>query len=149
MRFSFLNGILIFLLLILTTQVASEFFQVQFGTDNFWDHRGIFFLIFITLFPRLTLLFSSVISGGFFWWLSFLFYPRLLVATLATISYFKSNPFLVVMAWLIAISGEIVEKWGMRRKVYIWRSTNPFRSQNQAQSIDKDGAIEAEFKVKD
>lgn len=148
MRFSFMNGLFIFLLLILTTQVASEFFQVQFGTTNFWDTHGLFFLIFISLFPRLTLLLSSIASGGFFWWLSFLFYPRLLVATLATVSYFKTNPFLVVISWLIAISGELMEKWGMRNKIYVWRNITPQRHSHH-QKINKDDVIEAEFSIKE
>lgn len=83
---------------------------IQFGHQDFWDKRGIFFLVFVTAFPRLTLLFSSVISGGFLWWLSWLIVPRVLVATLATISYWEQNKILVTIAWLIAIGAETSEK---------------------------------------
>ena len=88
---------------------------------NFWDHHGVFFLIFITLFPRLTLLFSSVAFGGLFWWIGFFFVPRILVAVLATMSYLQTNPVLVIISWLVALSGESTEKYALRRRVKIVR----------------------------
>lgn len=86
---------------------------LEFGRSNFWDHHSLFFLLFITFFPRLTLFLSSVPSGGILWWLSWLFAPRLLVAVLATFVYWFQNPFLVVMSWLIAFGGESSEKYVM------------------------------------
>jgi len=77
---------------------------------NFWDVHGLWFILFLMFFPRLTLLFSSVLSGGFFWWLGWIFAPRLLVAILATNSYWHSNTFLVVLTWFWALGGESVEK---------------------------------------
>jgi len=67
-------------------------------------------LIFIAIFPRLTLLFSSVPFGGVLWWLGWIFAPRLLVAILATVNYWNQNKVLVVIAWLIALGGESSEK---------------------------------------
>jgi uncharacterized membrane protein YGL010W len=77
---------------------------------NFWDVHGIWFLIFMCFFPRLTLLFSSVVTGGLLWWLGFIFAPRLLVAILATNAYWHTNTILVVITWIWAFSGESAEK---------------------------------------
>jgi hypothetical protein len=102
-----------FLFLAITGAVAltTASFDVSFGRENYWDHRGVFFLFFVTLFPRLTLLFSSVASGGVVWWLAWIFAPRILVAVLATLAYWHQNPVLVVISWLVALSGESSEKY--------------------------------------
>lgn len=91
-------------------------YPIQFKDSNYWDHRGIFFLIFITIFPRLTLLFSSVPFGGFLWWLGFFFAPRILVATLATYHFWQQNPLLVMISWFVALSGETGEKTVITKK---------------------------------
>lgn len=85
---------------------------------NFWHVHGVLFIFFMFFFPRLTLLFSSVPFGGLFWWLGFIFAPRLLVAILATIHYVQTNPILVLLTWCWALSGETVEKKGVRR-IYV------------------------------
>ena len=90
--------------------VVAGAFNVHFGDSNFWDHHGLLFLVGIAIFPRLTLLISSVPFGGLFWWAGFFFAPRLLVAFLATLTYWNQNPFLVVLAWIIALGGESSEK---------------------------------------
>ncbi len=77
---------------------------------SFWDVHGVFFLVAMFFFPRLTLLFSSVASGGLLWWLGFIFTPRLLVAILATSGYWSTNPFLVILTWFWAVGGESCEK---------------------------------------
>ena len=82
---------------------------------NFWDVHGVFFIFFMFCFPRLTLLFSSVAFGGFFWWLGWLFMPRLLVAILATIHYSDTNIVLVILAWVWAFVFEILEKVGAKK----------------------------------
>jgi len=87
-------------------------------TISFWHVHGVFFIFFMFFFPRLTLLFSSVAFGGFFWWLGWFFAPRLLVAILATSAYWDSNTFLVILTWCWALSGESVEKGGASR-IYI------------------------------
>jgi hypothetical protein len=94
-------------------------FDVEFGTGNYWDRHGVFFLLFITLFPRLTLLFSSVAAGGLLWWLGFIFAPRLLVAMLATIAYWEANPVLVLLSWMVAFSGELGEKYMVSDRVRV------------------------------
>jgi len=109
------RGIAIFFVLIVATSLMMDVLKLDFGTVNFWDKRGVFFLIFVTIFPRLTLLFSSVAFGGFLWWLGFFFCPRILVASLATVAYFHTNPILVVISWMVAIGGEVFEKWGIGR----------------------------------
>jgi hypothetical protein len=82
---------------------------------NFWDVHGFWFILFMFFFPRLTLLFSSVVTGGILWWLGWIFAPRLLVAILATHSYWETNTVLVVLTWLWALGGESAEKEGGRR----------------------------------
>ena len=82
---------------------------------NFWDVHGFWFILFMCIFPRLTLLFSSVVTGGILWWLGWVFAPRLLVAILATNTYWETNTFLVVLTWFWAIGGEGAEKEAGRR----------------------------------
>lgn len=91
--------------------IATVVFKTPFDTASYWDHHGVLFLVFIALFPRLTLLFSSVATGGVLWWLGWLFAPRVLVAVLATFAYWIHDPILVVLAWLFAVGGESSEKY--------------------------------------
>jgi len=76
---------------------------------DFWDLHGIWFVIFLAIFPRLTLLFSSVISGGWLWWLGWVFTPRLLVAILS-LPFWETNSLLVIFTWFWALGGEYEEK---------------------------------------
>lgn len=77
---------------------------------GFWQVHGWWFIFFMFFFPRLTLLFSSVLTGGFLWWLGWIFAPRLLVAILATTAFWHTNTTLVVFTWLWAMGGESTEK---------------------------------------
>ena len=129
--------------------------KMDFGSVNYWDRRGVFFLFFIALFPRLTLLFSSVATGGILWWLGFLFIPRILVAALATVAYFHTNPVLVVMSWMIAIGGEVFEKWGLGRSRFQVRTfthgpraTYPDGVHSGPAVSDQGDVIDAEFTKK-
>lgn len=103
--------ILIFIAISFGVLIATQYFNVELGSENYWDHHGLFFLVFLATFPRLTLLFSNVVSGGLLWWLGFIFAPRVLVATLATLAYWQQNPILVTIAWLVAVGGESSEKY--------------------------------------
>jgi hypothetical protein len=58
---------------------------------SFWDVHGIWFIIAMFFFPRLTLLFSS--------------------------SYWDTNRILVVLTWIWALGGESAEKGGGHRIV--------------------------------
>jgi hypothetical protein len=145
-----LRALTVFFLLLVATSVMMDVFKTDFGTVNFWDKHGVFFLFFITFFPRLTLLFSSVAFGGVLWWLGFFFLPRVLVASLATVAYFHTNPILVVVSWLVALGGEVFEKWGIggrnRFIVKTYRSTPNYQEEMRpSHSLEKDSAIEAEF----
>lgn len=71
---------------------------------NFFDQHGVIALISLAVFPRLTLLFGAFVTGGFVWWVGWFFTPHLLVAILA-IPYWDQNPFLVIVAWLVAFGG--------------------------------------------
>jgi hypothetical protein len=71
---------------------------------NFFDQHSTLTLICLAFFPRITLLVASFVSGGFLWWLGWLFTPHLLVAILS-LRYWNENPLLVVIAWGIAFGG--------------------------------------------
>lgn len=118
-----MNGILkivfIFLALTEATTLMMNVFNVEFAYKSFWSEHGLFFLVFITLFPRLTLLFSSVPFGGLFWWLGFFFAPRFLVAILATVSYWHNNPILVMVALMVALGGESSEKYVLSKNINV------------------------------
>jgi hypothetical protein len=153
------RGVAIFFILVVATGLLMDVAKMDFGTVNFWDRHGLFFLICIAIFPRLTLLFSSVAFGGVLWWLGFFFCPRILVAGLATVAYFHTNPVLVVFSWLIAIGGEVFEKWGIGKgKFHVHTSRGPkatypgnvndLYEQPHTTIIDKNDVIEAEFTKK-
>ena len=129
---------IIFLAITVTSAILMNYFDIEFGNVNFWEVHGILFLVFIFVFPRLTLLLSSVAFGGLFWWLSFIFAPRFLVAILATVAYWNTNKILVIISWLLAVGGESSEKY------YIHRYTVKNSRRRNSPSIDK-GVIDAEF----
>lgn len=137
---------IIFLALTGATTLLLQYTNISFGTVDYFTKHGWTFLIFVTLFPRLTLLvsgliFSSIEFGGILWWLGFFITPRILVACLATLSYWKTNPVLVIFSWLIALSGESGEKIMINRQIF--RNRKSFRDQFQG------ATIEAEYKVKE
>jgi hypothetical protein len=149
MRNLIFKAIALFFVLLVATTILMDALQMEFGTVNFWQKRGVFFLFFIAIFPRLTLLFSSVATGGFLWWLGFIFCPRILVAALATVAYFHTNPILVVISWLMALGGEVFEKWkigsnGIVVKTYRRGPTATYPNEQ----IHQGDAIEAEFTKK-
>jgi len=85
---------------------------------DFWDVHGIVFLICITLFPRLTMLFAGIVSGfGILGWIGWIFAPHLTVAILATTYYWDTNPVLCVIAWLVAFAGTSAEEETARRNL--------------------------------
>jgi uncharacterized membrane protein YGL010W len=109
----FLKFLIAFFAITGAVVLATGLLDVRFENSNFWDHHGVLFLIAIAIFPRLTLLFSGVATGGLLWWLGWIFAPRILVAVLATVAYWYQNPILVVIAWLVAFSGESSEKYAV------------------------------------
>ncbi len=150
---SFLRFIAIFFLLLVATTVMMDVSNTEFGKVDFFDKHTVFFLLFVSFFPRLTLLFSSVPFGGFFWWLGLFFCPRILVASLATVAYFHTNPILVTISWFVALSGEAMEKWGLgKRGKFVVRTfrhdRGPHQEPHTQPHISDDGVIEAEFTKK-
>lgn len=134
----------IFLAITGATTLLFNFTDIEFKTIDYFQNHGYFFLVAIALFPRLTLLvsgllFHSIEFGGFLWWLSFFFAPRILVATLATISYWHTNQILVIIAWLIALGGESSEKVFIRRKMAPAKKYSTYNGTT----------IDAEFQVKE
>lgn len=76
---------------------------------NFWDVHGIFFLLFLMLFPRLTMLIMGICFVSYahpvWFWIGWLLTPRLVCAILGTCYYWNTNPVLCVFAWIFAIGG--------------------------------------------
>lgn len=73
---------------------------------DFWQVHGLFFLIAIAFFPRITMLVVGTVSSfGLLGWLGWIFAPHLTVAILATTIYWHTNPVLCVIAWLVALGG--------------------------------------------
>jgi hypothetical protein len=111
-----LRFLVVFALVGIASLVAVQAFGIEFGSANYWDAHGLLLLVGLAILPRITLLVSSIATGGLLWWLGWLVAPRILIATLATISYFEANPLLVVITWLIALGGESSEKCWVRRR---------------------------------
>jgi hypothetical protein len=135
----------IFLAITAVSALLYNYTNVEFGKGEYFDKHGWIFLFSVALFPRLTLLVSgllvgSIQLGGLIWWAGFFFAPRILVACLATVSYWHNNPVLVIISWLIALSGESSEKFVITK-----RMTTP-KKYDQGFS---GSTIEAEYKVKD
>jgi hypothetical protein len=84
---------------------------------NFWDYHGILFLIGVALFPRITTLFFTAVTFGFWAILGWIFTPHLLVAIYATTYYWHSNPILCVIAWVFAVGGTSGETAVVKNKV--------------------------------
>ena len=79
---------------------------------DFWEVHGFWFIFFMFLFPRITMMCTGIFLG----WMSPLFFfgwlllPRLTVAIIASMLYFNSNPVLCVFTWFWALGGECTEK---------------------------------------
>lgn len=84
---------------------------------DFWQDHGLIFVVCMFFFPRLTLFFAGLLGGSILWWLGFIFAPRVLVAVGATMLYWPTNPFLCILSWFWAISGETMEKAKVKRWV--------------------------------
>lgn len=154
MKSMLIRGVALFFIVLVASALLMDVMKMEFGTINFWQKHGIFFLVFITIFPRLTLLFSSVATGGVIWWLGFIFCPRILVASLATVSYFHTNPVLVVISWMVAFGGEVFEKWGIGSNRFVIKTYRAgpratYEDMRTHTTLKDDGAIEAEFTRKD
>lgn len=140
-----LKILLIFLAITGASTILYNFTDITFGNTDFFSNHGWFFLFSIALFPRLTLVVSgllvgSIEFGGIIWWLGFFFAPRILVATLATVSYWQTNPVLVILAWLIALGGESSEKFVISKRM----KAAPHRYDKYEGTT-----IDAEYKVKE
>ena len=149
-----LKIVFVFLAITGATTVMINVFNIELAYKSFWSEHGFFFLIFISIFPRLTLLFSSVPSGGLFWWLGFFFAPRFLVAILATLSYWNNNPILVMAAWLIALGGESGEKYMFSRNIkVVWprgqrhrtKSSESYSEEYSKTTVSNGDVFEAEY----
>jgi hypothetical protein len=97
-----------FLPLLVLTSCATN--HVTYGSTSFFEYHTFFQLLGWVLFPRMMFWFFSAIHGGFFFWAGVFFFPRIMVAIMATTYYWSSNPFICIIAWIVALSGEATEK---------------------------------------
>lgn len=91
---------------------------------EFWAQHGALagfgFILAMFFFPRLTQLFAtahslvlSVAMGPAMipvWWAGWVLLPRCLCAVTATMMYGSSNPILVFLTWVWAVTGDLGEK---------------------------------------
>ncbi|MEM1224571.1 MAG: hypothetical protein AAGJ40_02680 [Planctomycetota bacterium] len=77
---------------------------------SFWETHSIWFITFMLVFPRLTMLLATTFGGGFLYWVGWVFAPRFTVAIIATMLYGDTNTVLVVFTWFWAFAGESIEK---------------------------------------
>lgn len=136
---------LIFLAITGAMTLLYNYTDVQLGTIDYFNKHGWIFLFSVALFPRFTLLVSgllvgSIEFGGILWWLGFFFAPRILVACLATVAYWNTNPILVIVSWLIALGGESSEKFVI---------TNRIRNPKRYDQGFSGTTVEAEYRVKE
>lgn len=73
---------------------------------SFWQEHGIFFLLGLLCFPRLTVWLVSAVTGGFWFWIMFLFFPRTIIAILAAVTYWDTNPILVFISVIACVELE-------------------------------------------
>lgn len=82
---------------------------------DFWDVHGMAFVLCMCFLPRVTIVFmasarSIPIDVGLLsftgWWIA----PRLTVAIVATPIYWDTNPALIILTWVWAVVGEVLEK---------------------------------------
>ena len=72
---------------------------------NYWDVHGVLFLVFVAIFPRITMLVACAGPFGILTWLGWAFMPHLTVAILATTNYWDTNPILCIVSWFVALGG--------------------------------------------
>lgn len=83
---------------------------------NFFNNHTWLTLVGWAMFPRIMFWFFSAITGGFWFWVGVLFVPRVMVAYWATTYYWHTNPYLCVIAWIVALGGESSEKKTISRR---------------------------------
>lgn len=94
--------------------------MLQSVGESFWTFHGFWFVFFMCLFPRLTMLFTGICFmpfTGFLFWLGWVLAPRLVVAILATFLYWQTNPVLCVITWMWALSVSKGESVVIKNKI--------------------------------
>lgn len=80
---------------------------------NFWDHHGVFFLLGMLFFPRITGIFFSFFTPGPIFWIFYFFCPRILTAIVACHYYWATNPLLCILAILLVVIEEDLDVEGV------------------------------------
>lgn len=76
--------------------------------------HGVFFLLGLAVFPRITLLLFAATPFGWLAWIGWVIAPHLLVAVLS-LPYWDSHLVLVIIAWVMAFVGTAGEGQAARR----------------------------------
>lgn len=94
---------------------------------SFWavHTHPILYLLVLLFFPRLTLFINFALGGflstGFFWWAGWAVAPQVLIAVLASSTYWDTNPLLVIVAWVWALLAQLFSS-------KVWRERHEIRS---------------------
>ncbi len=84
---------------------------------DFWRVHSVWFLIFMNLFPRITMLVATPFPIGFGGWFGWLVVPRIYAAIIATTLYWNTNPTLCVITWIIALGTTSTNEGVLIRKI--------------------------------
>lgn len=79
-------------------------------TLDFWNDHSILFFLALIFIPRMTMIYMGLVtpySVGAIIGLSFV--PRMMIASSFTAIYGTSNPTMIVILWIIAVVGDIVD----------------------------------------
>ena len=90
---------------------------------GYWDNHGLIFLIGLAVLPRITMFLGGTVWGFALlpppWpvlaWIGFFISPSLVIAMLATMHYWDTNPILCVIAWLL-FTGKVTGAASQRRR---------------------------------
>ena len=81
---------------------------------NYWDVHGWWFLFFMLVFPRITMLVSGICFMTWLhpvlFWFGWVLTPRFVGAILATWFYFHTNPVVCIFAWIAALGVSVGQK---------------------------------------
>lgn len=89
---------------------------------EFWNQHGLTFLIGMFLWPRMILIYYSLIPaqdiGAI---MEFLFVPRIFLASILTPIYWGANPTLISIYWVLAVILDIISiffKIGIQKNMW-------------------------------
>jgi|GEM_PF-6972828 len=77
---------------------------------NFWNDHSILFFLALIFIPRLSMVYFGMIVplsiGAILEWT---FIPRITMATMFSSVYYGSNPTVIIVFWVVAVVGDVVD----------------------------------------